>query len=76
MGRLLAAAEMPRAVVQILPAIAHPATASALLVTDSAVYVEHLTGGLVYADDQTVSSLARIMAAITPESRTASQTKA
>jgi hypothetical protein len=54
--RLLDVAAIPGVTVQVLPAIAHPATAGELIVTDDAGYVESLVGGAVLTGE-TVSSL-------------------
>jgi hypothetical protein len=44
--------------VQILPAVAHCANASEFIVTDEAAYAEHVAGGYVFTDAETVSALA------------------
>jgi hypothetical protein len=49
---------MPLVTVTVMPAVAHPANASELIIADSAAYVEHMTGGYVYTDDLAVSGLA------------------
>jgi hypothetical protein len=54
--RLSDVAAMPGVTVQVLPAIAHPATAGELIVTEDAGYVENLVGGSVLTGE-TVSSL-------------------
>jgi len=54
--RLLDVSVMPGVTVQVLPAIAHPATAGELIITDDAAYVENLVGGAVLTGE-TVSSL-------------------
>ncbi len=71
--RLVQIARQPNVTLQILPAVEHPANPSELIVTDSAAYVEHLAGGLVYADAETVSSLTRIFSTILSESYRASE---
>jgi hypothetical protein len=53
---LLDVAAKPGVTVQVLPAIAHPATAGELIITDDAAYVENLVGGAVLTGE-TVSSL-------------------
>jgi len=53
---LLDVTAMPGMTVQVLPAIAHPATAGELIVTEDAGYVENLVGGSVLTGE-TVSSL-------------------
>jgi transcriptional regulator with XRE-family HTH domain len=54
--RLVDVAAIPGVTVQVLPAIAHPATAGELIVTDDAGYVESLVGGAVLTGE-TISSL-------------------
>jgi transcriptional regulator with XRE-family HTH domain len=51
-------ASLPHVTLQALPATAHPATASGFFVADDAAYVEHVLGGGVYTDEQTVTTLA------------------
>jgi hypothetical protein len=59
MGRLSGAAAMPCVTLQVLPAVAHCANASEFIITgDAATYAEHVTGGYVFTDEQTVSGLA------------------
>lgn len=53
---LLNVVAMPGVTVQVLPAVAHPATAGELIITDDAAYVESLVGGAVLGGE-TVSSL-------------------
>ena len=69
-------ARLPNVTMQVLPAVAHPANASEFIVTDNAAYVEHLTGGLVYADDETVMILSRLFRKILSESGKASESLA
>ena len=45
---------------QVLPATAHPATQSGFMVADGAAYAEHVAGGYVYTDEETVSGLAQL----------------
>jgi transcriptional regulator with XRE-family HTH domain len=49
-------AAIPGVTVQVLPAVAHPATAGELIITDDVAYVESLVGGAVLGGE-TVSSL-------------------
>src|ERR1039457_2238841 len=57
MHRLLEVASMPTVTVQVLPAIVHPAGASGFVITDTAGYVEHVTGGYVFTEQETVTRL-------------------
>jgi transcriptional regulator with XRE-family HTH domain len=58
MRHLAAAAAMPQVTIQVMPAIAHPANASGFVIADDAVWCEHVAGGYVFTDTQTVSALA------------------
>ena len=51
---------MPNVTIQILPAIAHPATQSGFLIADDVAYTEHVIGGLVFTDAETVTVLDRL----------------
>jgi hypothetical protein len=54
MRRLLELSAMPGTTIQVLPAIAHPATASELIIADNnAAYAEHLAAGGVYTEAET-----------------------
>jgi transcriptional regulator with XRE-family HTH domain len=76
-AHLAEVASLPNVTMQVMPAIEHPANPSELIISDDiAAYVEHLVGGLVYTDDQTVSSLARMMTTILSESYRASESLA
>ena len=57
MRQLAATAAMPHVTVQVLPAVAHPANASGFVIADDAVWCEHVAGGYVFTDGQTVSAL-------------------
>lgn len=68
MRHLAEVAAMPNVTLQILPAVAHPATASELIIADNnAAYAEHLAAGGVYTEDETVTSLERLFATIRGE---------
>lgn len=76
MTKLTEIARLPHVTMQILPGREHPANASGLVVTENAAYVEHLVGGLVFTEGQTVSSLQRLMSTIQAESYRASDSLA
>jgi transcriptional regulator with XRE-family HTH domain len=77
MRRLLDVASLPNVVLQVLPAIEHPCTASELIIADNAAaYCEHLAAGGVYTEPDTVSTLERLMATILSESYRASESVA
>ena len=58
MRHLSAMAATPCVTVQVLPAIAHPANASGFLLADGALWIEHVAGGYVFTDPETISALA------------------
>ena len=72
MRSLIEIARRPHVTIQVLPASAHPANASELIVTDEAAYAEHVVGGFVYTDQETVSSLLQLFTSIHSESYRAS----
>jgi transcriptional regulator with XRE-family HTH domain len=74
--RLLELAAMPRIIVQVLPAIAHPVNASGFLMADDAVWVEHAASGFTYTDEETVSALALRFDTLRSESYRASESAA
>ncbi len=60
MRRLIEVAAMPHVTIQVLPAVAHPATQSGFMVTESAGYAEHVIGGFAYTETVTVTALERL----------------
>jgi hypothetical protein len=74
---LLKIASMPHVTLQVLPAIAHPATASELIIADNnAAYAEHLAAGGVYTETDMVTRLERLFATVRAESYRASESAA
>jgi hypothetical protein len=77
MQHLLDLASLPNVTLQVLPAVAHPATASELIIVDdNAAYTEHLVAGGVYTDDDTVTRLELIFTTIRAETYRASDSAA
>ena len=76
MAHLADVARLPNITLQILPAVAHPATQSGFMVADDSGYVEHVLGGLVYTELETVTSLARLFDTLRAESYRASESAA
>jgi hypothetical protein len=77
MRRLAEIAEMPNVTVQVLPAVAHLATASELIIADnSAACAEHLLAGGVYTELDAVTAADRIFNKIHAESYRASESVA
>lgn len=69
-------AGLPNVTIQLMPPIAHPGTASELIIADAnAAYVEHMASGAVYTEVGTVTHLARIFASLRSECHTASQSR-
>jgi transcriptional regulator with XRE-family HTH domain len=60
MRRLAEVARLPHLTVQVLPAVAHPATQSGFMVADDAAYAEHVAGGYVFTDEETVIAIDRL----------------
>jgi hypothetical protein len=58
LGHLMDVAAMPSVTVTVMPAVTHPANASEFMLTDDAAYTEHMTGGYVFTEVETVSALA------------------
>jgi hypothetical protein len=56
MNRLAELASLPSVTMTVMPAVAHPANESGFIIADGAVYAEHVAGGGVYDQDQTVSA--------------------
>jgi transcriptional regulator with XRE-family HTH domain len=70
-------AKLPNVTMQVLPAVAHPATASELIIADnSAAYAEHLAAGGVYTEPVTIAHLERIFTSIHAECYRASDSAA
>jgi hypothetical protein len=68
MRHLLEVASRPNVTLQVLPPVAHPATASELIIADdNAAYCEHLAAGGVYTEGERVAQLQRIFATIRGE---------
>lgn len=75
MDHLLAVADLPNVTLQVLPAVEHPVNASEVIIADtSAAYAEHIAGGFVYTDTDTVSELGRLITTIQAECYRASET--
>jgi len=56
--RLCEVAAMQTVTLQVLPAVAHCSNASEFILADGAAYAEHVAGGYVFTDEETVSGLA------------------
>ncbi len=69
-------ASLPNVTMQVLPAVAHAATQSGILIADDAAYTEHVLGGLVFTDPETVTSLAIMFDSLRTECYRASESAA
>jgi transcriptional regulator with XRE-family HTH domain len=77
MQHLIEIAKLPNIAMQVLPAVAHPATASELIIADNnAAYAEHLAAGGVYTEPVTVAHLERVFTSIHGECYRASESAA
>jgi hypothetical protein len=77
MRYLAEVARLPNVRMQVLPAIAHPATASELIIADNnAAYCEHMAAGGVYTEEGTVGHLERRFATIHGECYRVSESQA
>lgn len=74
MDHLIEVAQLPHVMMQVLPAEAQPGLASELIVADDAAYTEHLGGGVMHTDEETVSELGRLFNTIQAECMRASET--
>jgi transcriptional regulator with XRE-family HTH domain len=75
MRHLAAVAALPSVTLQVLPAVAHPATGSEIIIADESAYAEHAASGFVYTGE-TVAALARIFDSLRSECRKASESAA
>jgi Domain of unknown function (DUF5753) len=77
MRHLLEVASLPNVTMQVLPAVAHPATASELIIADNnAAYAEHLAAGGVYIESETFTRLELVFTTIRAECYRASASAA
>lgn len=75
--QLLTIAALPHVTMQVLPAVAHPATASEMIIADGrAVYAEHVAAGGVYTETATVTRLERLFTVLRAECYRASESQA
>jgi hypothetical protein len=69
-------ASKPNITIQVLPAIVHPAGASGFVITDTAAYAEHVIGGYVYTEPETVTRLDILLDPLRTECYRASESAA
>ena len=77
MRRLAEIAAMPRVTLTVMPAVIHPGNESGFVIADDdAAYAEHVAGGYVFTDDQTVIPLVMRFDTLRAESYRASESLA
>ena len=77
MRHLADVARLPNVTLQVIPAVAHAAPASELIIADNnAAYVEHLAAGGVYTEGETLAHLERVFAKLRAECYRASDSAA
>lgn len=76
MDHVLSIASLPDVVLQVVPAVTHAANASEVIVANNAAYAEHVAGGYVFTDHDTVSALRRLLATLQGESYRVSESAA
>jgi transcriptional regulator with XRE-family HTH domain len=76
LDHLIEVASLPNVTVHVVPAVGHAGVSSEVIVTEAAGYVEHVIGGLVFTDDQSVNILSRLMTSMLSESYRASDSLA
>jgi hypothetical protein len=75
MRHLATVSAMPNVTLQVLPAVAHPATGSEIILADEWAYAEHAASGFAYTGE-TVTALARIFDSLRGECRRVSESAA
>lgn len=76
MAHLAQVADLGHVTVQVMPAIGHPVNASGYVLSDDAVWCEHLAAGGVFTDPETVSGIEARHDNLRSECRPASESRA
>jgi plasmid maintenance system antidote protein VapI len=76
LGHLGDVARLPNVTMTVMPAVVHPAGASGFVITDTAAYVEHVAGGFVYSEPETVTRLDILFDTLRAESHRVSDSAA
>jgi transcriptional regulator with XRE-family HTH domain len=76
MRHLIDVAALPHVTLTVMAAVLHPANESGFVIADSAGYAEHVAGGYVFTEQETVTSLAMRFDTLRAESRRASESVA
>jgi hypothetical protein len=69
-------AALPNVTLTVMPAVIHPANESGFVIADIAAYAEHVAGGYVFTQQETVTSLATRFDPLRAESYRASESRA
>jgi len=69
-------AALPNVTLTVMPAVIHPGNESGFVIADNAVYAEHVAGGYVFTEQETVTSLAMRFDTLRAESYRASESLA
>lgn len=69
-------AALPNVTLTVMPAVIHPANESGFVIADNAAYAEHVAGGYVFTQQETVTSLAMRFDTLRAESYRASESRA
>jgi DNA-binding XRE family transcriptional regulator len=75
-AHLSAVARRPGITITVMPAVAHPGNESGFVIADSAAYAEHVVGGYVFTDEETVAALAVSFDILRGETYRVSESKA
>jgi hypothetical protein len=67
---------LPNVTLTVMPAVIHPANESGFVIADNAAYAEHVAGGYVFTEQETVTSLAMRFDTLRAESYRASESLA
>jgi transcriptional regulator with XRE-family HTH domain len=73
---LIEVAALPHVTLTVIPAVLHPANESGFVIADSAAYAEHVAGGYVFTEQETVGPLAMRFDTLRAESYRASESLA
>jgi transcriptional regulator with XRE-family HTH domain len=69
-------AALPNVTLTVMPAVIHPANESGFVIADDAAYAEHVAGGYVFTEQETVTSLAMRFDTLRAESYRATESLA
>lgn len=76
MSHLADVAALPNVTLTVMPAVIHPANESGFVIADNAAYAEHVAGGYVFTEQETVTSLATRFDTLRAETYRASESLA